>query len=222
MRAPDGAASRAELEPGNEAAAANAVNPSPGKLVVPAGTRVPIALKHAISGKSARVGDSIYAQTTFPIALDNRLLIPAGTYVQGVISRITRPGRVKGRGEVLFHFNTLVFPNGYTVSLPGSVEGMPGEEHARVNGKEGTIQQEGEKGRDAATVAKVGATGAAIGAAAGRGLKGAGIGGGLGAATGLGIAMLTRGSDIHLPAGTTIEMVLGRAVILEESRIGRR
>jgi hypothetical protein len=204
--------------PASEATAA----PAPGKLVVPAGTRVPIVLKHAISTKSARPGDSVYAQTTFPIAINSRLLIPAGTYVQGVISEIKRPGRIKGRAEVLFHFNTLVFPNGYTVSLPGSVEGLPGSEGPRIKDEEGTIQQEGQRGKDAGTVAKTGATGAAIGAAASRGVRGAAIGGGLGAATGLGIAMLTRGSDIRLEAGTTIEMVIGREVVLDENRIGRR
>jgi hypothetical protein len=207
---------KGDQEPAREVSA-NAA----GTLVVPAGTRVPLALKHGISTKSARPGDSVYAQTTFPIAVDNRLLIPANTYVQGVISRITRPGRVKGRAEVLFHFTSLVFPSGYTVALPGSVDSIPGAEHQRIKDQEGTIEQEGQKGRDAATVGTTTATGAAIGAAAGQGVKGAGIGGGLGAATGLGIAMLTRGSDILLPAGTTLEMVLGRPVTLDARRVGR-
>jgi hypothetical protein len=58
-----------------------------GKLLVPAGTRVPVVLKNAISTKSARVGDSVYAQTSFPIAVNNRMVIPAGTYVQDASPR---------------------------------------------------------------------------------------------------------------------------------------
>src|SRR6266542_1459673 len=85
-------------------ALSESASPHAATLVVPAGTKIPVALKHAISTKSARPGDTVYAQTTFPVAVENRLLIPAGTYVQGVITSIKRPGRVKGRAEVLFHF----------------------------------------------------------------------------------------------------------------------
>jgi hypothetical protein len=193
--------------------------PAPrGKLLVPAGTRVPLVLKNAISTKSARVGDSVYAQTSFPIAVNNRMVIPAGTYVQGRISDVKRAGRLKGRAEVLFHFTSLVFPSGYTVSLPGAVDAS-GSDTNRIKDKEGTIQHEGEKGKDAATVAKTAGEGAAIGAIASRGVKGAAVGGGLGAATGMAIAMLTRGSDVRLEPGQTVEMTLQRDLLLDEGRV---
>jgi hypothetical protein len=188
-----------------------------GKILVPAGTRVPVVLKNAISTKSAHVGDSVYAQTSFPIAINNRMVIPAGTYVQGRIAQVKRAGRIKGRAEILFHFTTLVFPNGYTVALPGTVDSS-GSDSNQVKDKEGTIQHEGEKGKDAATVAKTAGEGAAIGAIAGQSVKGAAIGGGLGAATGLAIGMLTRGSDVRLEPGTTVEMTLQRDLLLDESR----
>jgi len=48
------------------------------------------------------------------------MLIPAGTYVQGAISRVQRGGRLKGRAEILMHFTKPgLFPTGYTVLLPG-------------------------------------------------------------------------------------------------------
>jgi hypothetical protein len=190
------------------------------KLFVPAGTRVPVVLKNAVSTKSARVGDSVYAQTSFPIAIENRMVIPAGTYVQGRIAEVRRAGRIKGRAEVLFHFTSMVFPSGYTVSLPGSVDSSDSDIN-RVKGKEGTIQHEGEKGKDAATVARTAGEGAAIGAIAGQSVKGAAMGGGLGAATGLAIGMLTRGSDVRLEPGTTVEMTLQRDLLLDESRVRR-
>ena len=71
------------------------------ELMIPAGTKVPVALKHAISTKGAREGDPIYAETTFPVVLNDRVLIPANTFVQGRISNIKRPGRIKGRAEIL-------------------------------------------------------------------------------------------------------------------------
>src|SRR5262245_30486376 len=82
----------------------DAPSTAPATLVIPAGTKVPLALRQAISTKTAKEGDSVYAETTFPIALDNRILIPQGTYVQGRISHIKRGGHVKGRAELLIHF----------------------------------------------------------------------------------------------------------------------
>ncbi len=186
--------------------------------VVPAGTRVPLRLQSGLSTKTAHVGDGVYARTEFPVAIDGKMMIPVGTYVQGKIAKIVRPGRVKGRAEIQFNFTTLIFPSGYTVALPGSVDSLDSEK-AQTKDAEGTIRQEGEKGKDIGTVATTGASGAAIGAIAGGG-KGAGIGAGIGGATGLAIAMLTRGSDVHLPAGTTLEMVINRPVELDSTRVG--
>ena len=47
------------------------------------------------------------------------------------------------------------------------------------------------------------------------GLIGAGIGGGIGTAIGL----LTRGNDVRMEAGTTLEMVIQREVPLDASRV---
>jgi len=190
----------------------------PNELVVPAGTKVPLALKHAVSTKSAREGDSVYAETTFPVVQDNRVLIPAGTYVQGRISHVQRAGRIKGRAEVLMHFTTLIYPSGYTVMLPGAVENVPGAEKTSIKGEEGTIRQDSQKGEKIGTVASSAGTGAVIGGLS-RGGKGAAIGAGVGGAVGTAIALLSRGNDVKLDAGTTVEMVFQRAVPLDPSRI---
>jgi len=190
----------------------------PNELVVPAGTKVPLALKHAVSTKSAREGDSVYAETTFPVVQDNRVLIPAGTYVQGRISHVQRAGRIKGRAEVLMHFTTLIFPSGYTVMLPGAVENVPGAEKTSIKGQEGTIRQDSQKGEKIGTVASSAGTGAVIGGLS-RGGKGAAIGAGIGGAVGTAIALLSRGNDVKLDAGTTVEMVFQRAVPLDPNRI---
>jgi len=188
------------------------------QLVVPAGTKIPLVLKHAISTKSARPGDPVYLESTFPVTQNNRMLIPAGTYVQGVIDNVRRPGRMKGRSELLMHFTTMIFPSGYTVSLPGAVEGVPGSESSQVKDREGTIQADSQKGKDAATVGGAAATGTLIGGLS-RGGKGAGIGAGVGGAVGLATVLLTRGQEVRLDAGTTVEMVLQRPLTLEEDRL---
>jgi len=188
------------------------------QLVIPAGTKVPLELKQALSTKNAKEGDSVYAATTFPVVLNDRVLIPAGTYVQGRISHVQRAGRVKGRAEVLMHFTTLIYPSGYTVILPGAVEQVPGAEKTSVKDQEGTIRQDSQTGQKIGTAASTAATGAVIGAVTNGG-KGALIGAGIGGAVGTAIAMLTRGNDVRMDAGTTLEMVIQREVPLDSDRI---
>jgi hypothetical protein len=209
-----------EAAKGADASAGTSASQQPAKtLTVPAGTKIPLSLKQAISTKNARQGDPVYAETAFPVAIGGRLVIPAGTYVQGVIDRVHRPGRVKGKAEILMHFTSLVFPNGYTVVMPAGLENVPGAEHEKVKGQEGTIQGEGNKGEKVKTAAGTAATGAVIGAATTGSGKGAAIGGGLGGAAGLAIAMLSRGPDVRLLPGTSLEMVIQRPLTIDATRL---
>ncbi len=188
-------------------------------ITVPAGTQIPLKLAQGISTKSAKVGDAVYAETVFPITANDRIVIPAGTYVQGRISEIKRPGRVKGRAEFLMHFTTMIFRSGYTVMLPGAVENLPGSEKQTVTDKEGTIQQDSTKGKDAGTVAKTAGEGAVVGAVVDRSIRGAGIGGGAGAAVGLASVLLTRGPEVTLHSGTSVQIVLERPLSLDGNKI---
>jgi len=195
---------------------------SPATITVPAGTEIPLRLAQGISTRNAKPGDPVYAETAFPITQNDRVVIPAGTYVQGRISEVRRPGRIKGRAEFLMHFTTLIFRSGYTVMLPGSVEGMPGAEKQTVKDKEGAIRQDSTKGKDAGTVAKTAGAGATVGAIADRGWKGAGIGGAAGAGVGLAAVLLTRGPDVFLPTGTSVQMVLQRDLVLRQDKLRRQ
>jgi type IV secretion system protein VirB10 len=191
-------------------------------FIIPSGTTVPVKLMTAISTKSAKPGDKVYAETVFPLVIREHVLIPAGTYVQGVIASTERPGRVKGRAQLLVHFTTLVYPSGYTVMLPGGVEQIHGAEAEQIKDSEGTIQEEGQKGKDAETVARTAGEGALIGAVADRGAKGLALGAAGGGALGLAIALLSRGSDLRLESGSTLEMVFQRDVTLDAQRIPRK
>lgn len=185
------------------------------QITIPAGTQVLLHLKSPIDTKSAKVGDGVYCQTSFPVTQDNVAVIPAGTYVKGQIAEVKRAGRIKGRAEILFHFTTLIFPNGYTIDLPGALENAPGSRNSTVANKEGTVKADSQKGKDAGTVAKTGATGAVVGAVATGSGKGAGIGGLAGAAVGLGQVLFTRGQDVRIDQGTALEMVLQRPLTVD-------
>jgi len=201
--------------------AAPAVESEKPMLTIPAGTRVPLTLKQAISTKTARDGDPVYAETAFPFVLNERVVIPAGTYIQGKITRVQRGGHVKGRAELLVHFTSMIYPSGYTVMLGGSVENTPGAEKTSMKDSEGTIRQDSDAAKKAREAAGAATTGAVIGAITNGG-KGAGIGAGIGGVAGLAIGMLSRGADVRLEPGTSIEMEIQREVAVDASRISSR
>lgn len=95
------------------------------KITVPAGTRFSLAVAQAISSKHSQPGDSINLQFVFPVVVGNRMVIPPGTYVQGIVDEITRKDR---RYEVLsmkLRSANLIFSTGYTVPIPESVDVRP-------------------------------------------------------------------------------------------------
>ena len=189
---------------------------------VPAGTKVLLQLRSAINTKSAKPGDGVYLASTFPVVVGNRVMIPAGVYVQGVVDRVARAGRVKGRAQLDMHFTSIIFPNGSVVEVPGMVNSLPGAKDQTVKDDgEGTVEQAGNKGRNAGKVAEVAIpTGGTIGTIGGLG-SGHPIAGGL-AGVGAGLAVMglatlfTRGADVDIQSGTQVEMVLQRPLILED------
>ncbi len=192
---------------------------------VPAGTKVLLQLRSAINTKSAKQGDGVYLDSTFPVVVGNRVMIPAGVYVQGVVDRVERAGRLKGKAQLDMHFTSIIFPNGSVVEVPGVVNSLPGATDQTVkNDGEGTVEQSPNKTRNAGTVGKVaiptGATIGAIGGLAGGHPIAGGLGGvGAGLAA-MGLATLfTRGADVNIPTGTQVEMVLQRPLYLEDANL---
>ena len=203
-------------------AGAQAEATDPNAAVIPAGTKIPLSLAQAISTKNAREGDPVYAQTTFPFVVNDRILVPAGTYIQGKISRVEKAGRSVKRAELLLHFTSMIYPSGYTVMLPASVENTPGADDNGVKDKEGTIQADKDTGKrveDAAKGAAVGGTVGSIGGLAAGGVNGARYGGLAGLAGGVAWALLKHGPEVKLPVGTSIEMEIQRSIPVDASRI---
>jgi hypothetical protein len=186
--------------------------------IVPARTRIPLVLVNSVSTKTSEVGDRVYLQTSFPISSGNRIVIPEGSYVTGTITQLQRPGRVKGRGAMYIRFDTLMLRNGVSRDFRGTVSATDGGQ-SEIAESEGTIQAEGTKGKDAATIAGGAAQGAATGVIVGvidssSRAKGAAVGGGIGAGIGATAGMigvlLTRGNEVQLLRGTSLEMQLDR------------
>lgn len=190
---------------------------STGKtILIPTGTHVGVILESGISTATAKPGDSVYFRTSFPITINNKVVVPVGSYLRGEVTDSKRPGRVKGKGELRIRLNTMVFPNGYTVD-------MNAEPHSADGGQvktdpEGKMTGPGGKGKDATTIATTTATGAGIGAIADGG-KGAGIGAGIGGVAGLAAVLLSRGPEAQLPRGSSMDLILERDLQLDADQI---
>ncbi len=144
-----------------QSAAPGSVAPDPvagqkATYVVPAGTKVLLQLRSALNTKSAKPGDGVYLVSSFPVVVGNRVMIPSGVYVQGVVDRVERAGHVKGRAQLDMHFTSIIFPNGSVVEIPGLVNSLPGASKQSVKDDgEGTIEQSPDKGRNAAKTAEI-------------------------------------------------------------------
>jgi type IV secretion system protein VirB10 len=151
-------------------------------------------------------------------------MIPNGVYVQGVVDRVARGTRTS-KAQLDMHFTSIIFPNGSVVEIPGMVDSLPGAKKQTVqNDGEGTIQQDGDKGRNAGETAKiaipVGAGAGTIGGAeAGHPITGGLTGLAAGAAAVGLVSLFTRNAEVDIPSGTQVEMVLQRPLILEDANL---
>ncbi|MDE3196546.1 MAG: TrbI/VirB10 family protein [Acidobacteriota bacterium] len=208
----------------------SAAAPAPAPVPIPAsdyvlapGTRILLRLTSSLNTKHTKPGDRVYLETAAPVFLSGRLVVPKGSYVTGTVTEAKESGRVKGRAALNIRFDTLTLPNGVARDFRSRISNADGQ--GNLDPSEGRITADGTKGRDSATVARTAGAGAGIGtlagAAAGHVGEGLGIGSAAGAVAGLAGVFGSRGREVALPAGTTMEMVLDRELRFTQEEIGR-
>jgi hypothetical protein len=183
---------------------------------IPKGSHVLLRFVNSVTTKTAREGDYVYFRTATPVTANGTILVPADSYVQGVVTRSVRSGRVKGRAELSIRIETLTFPSGKVVKMnPRFASVDAGDYEQKVVGGENDVRQGPSHGADAATIATTAGVGAGIGGLADRGWRGAGIGAGVGSGVGLATVLLTRGREVELKQGNTVDVVFERSISLD-------
>lgn len=86
------------------------------EITIPAGTHLALVLTQPVQTRYIHRGDDIYAQVTSPVDSGKQVVIPPGTFVQGVVDKIQRNG---GRGELRLQSMSITFPDGYVTPIPG-------------------------------------------------------------------------------------------------------
>ena len=178
---------------------------------IPEGTWIYLQLNNHISTRNSE-GDVFKAIVTEPVTVGDRILIPKGSQVTGSIARILRPGRVKGKAAITLLFQTIEIPGRSPMPIMASLVGVGREGNSGLS-TEGTIEGEGSTGKDFGRVMTPGLIGAGIGTIAGGG-KGAGIGAGIGAAVGLATVFSSRGKEIELPRGSSLNIALDKPLAI--------
>jgi hypothetical protein len=150
------------------------------------------------------------------------------------VGKITEPGRVDGRGEIVLVFQGVTFPDGYEEAIEAQVEeiiGYPNGQYPSAGSKkpwelgkkgdrnsdidatvddEGRIEGTKSTGRDAATVGAGAVAGAILGGILGGG-GGAAAGAAVGGAAGGGVVAATKGHQIDLEPGCQLRIRTGRS-----------
>ena len=183
---------------------------------IPKGAHALLRLVNSVSTRTAREGDYVYLRTASPIVDGGAILVPVDSYVQGVVTHSRRSGRVKGTAELAIRIETLTMPGGKVIQMTPSLASVDSEgSDQKVMGKEGQVKQGTSHGADAERIVGPSLMGAAVGGVADRSWTGAGIGGGAGSALGLATVLLTRGREVELRQGATIDVIFDRPVTID-------
>ncbi len=157
------------------------------ELTVPSGTPLSVELLTSLSSKTADVETPIAGRLRRAVEVDDRVVLPAGSELAGVVTASERPGRVKGRGMLSVRFTSVTV----------------GDERLALRSNSITFHGKDERKNDAIKIGGGAGIGAVIGGILGGG-DGAAKGAAIGGAAGTGTVLATRGADVELPSGTVL------------------
>ena len=159
-----------------------------------AGTVIRASFQHALSTESNAPGDAFTMKVVDDVKVNDRVVIPIGSTIKGIVAESVRSGRVKGRAHMSLRFTELVLPNGRSYAIQAS-----SVSHIAPTTKK----------KDGMIIGGGAGLGAAIGAIAGGG-KGAAIGAASGAGAGTGVVLATRGKETGFSSGSTLNIKLAQ------------
>lgn len=199
--------------------AASAAKPA-DVLTVNAAERLLLELETSLHTRGTQAGERAYFTTMDEVLVGYRVAIPRGSSVRATVTKVKRPGRLKGRAQIHLRFEEIILPDGTTLPLNASVVRAGFTQISKAKKGEPSLKGEAGKGGDLVVVAQGGLQGAILGASVG-GKKGAAYGSAVGAGVGLLSVLLKRGPDLDLPHGMMFEVELDRDLDVPEAAAQR-
>jgi hypothetical protein len=161
-------------------------------IIIPKDTELLVELDEPLSTQKNATGDEFRAKIVSPSEI-------AGAIVEGRVDKITKPGHIKRRPQMLLSFDRIVLNEQRWSNFDAMlIEVVPikGDNVKKVD-NEGNAIGKRSIAKDAVKVGSATGGGAGIGALAG-GPVGAAVGAGVGAAFGVGAVVIDRGKNIRL------------------------
>jgi hypothetical protein len=186
------------------------VNTEDLRVLAP-GTELDLYLTSEIASDETAEGDEFFGKISKDVRVDGGVVLPRGTQVHGVLSTLAGPKRAGRNGYVNARFDYLITPDGRKVPIEGnsSTKDSKGKAAAKVVGRAAGYTA---VGGVLGTVMAL-QFGGLAGAAASNGTTLAG-GAAIGGATGLTIAMLTKGKSVMLQPGDELHVKLSEPLKL--------
>jgi hypothetical protein len=188
---------------------AYAETPAKGEpFSVPAGTTLHCRVTETLTTKLNYQGDAFTVTISEPVLADGREAIPVGSTLQGRITQMDRPGRIRGVGQMRLTVEQITFPDGRRFPLSAALLTAYGADNVKVVGSEGLVKGPSSRNPDLEEIGAGTTGGTLLGLIFGHPFIGAAFG-----ATATTVDRLRRrGKDLTLPAGTQLNYQLTRAI----------
>lgn len=169
-------------------------------ILIPNETELIIELVNDLNTDLNKEGDRFQARIVSPNEIN-------GAIIEGRITKIQKPGRIKRQSEMTLSFDQIRLSetrwSNFTATLT-EVLPIKGDNVKRVD-VEGTVEGQSSLKGDAIKVGAATGTGAVVGAVVG-GPVGAAVGAGVGAAFGVGAVVVERGKHVKLTKGQQLRI----------------
>jgi len=172
---------------------------------IPDGTVVKVRLSQQLSTATTRAGTAFLAEVTEPVLKDGRVIIPAGSLLDGRVTMVRGGRRIGGPAAIHLEARMVTLANGSHYVLRARVIDTDRLAESRVD-DEGTIVRRDWSKKTLAALALTTGGSATAGAMLG-GVPGALIGAGVGAGAG-GVLMLKQSHQEVLPKDTAVVFCL--------------
>jgi len=178
---------------------------------VPAGTALMVKLETTLATFSNKPGDPFRGSLAQPVMVSGKVVIPAGTVVEGRVTKIAEPRRIAGKPTIGILPEALILPTGERLFLDATLVDTNIGEGTDVD-REGQFKGSGHDRRDQVETGGGTAGGMLIGGLIG-GPPGILIGGIVGAGS-TGAHWLSKHRSATLPAGTQLTLELNRPLAM--------
>ena len=166
---------------------------------LPAGTLIRLQMDNEINSEVARVNDTFTATTSAPVTVNESIVVPIGTLIEGRITKVRRASSGGKSGFLEVSFQTMQLANGTRLAIEGFLVKK--------------LRAESSRSTKVLTILGGAALGGIVGGIS-KVKNGAWIGTGIGAGAGAGVAFLRKGRNVSIKADEEFEIKLTKNVNL--------